>query len=149
MQTAAGRAAWQQHGAAAELAEPKANDDDFWRPGDDWLAGGDTSDEGDESEGAAEAMEEDDAAPAFADVAVLPPPAKVASPPRGRGARGLKSARASRPDPNAVRNSDEKPTRRVPPPRAATTNHTAIVFRAGGNRAATTAQRRQAPGGLS
>jgi len=49
------------------------------------------------------------------------------------GARGSKSARASRPGPDEERNSSEKPTRRVGPPRAASTNHTAIVFRAGGS----------------
>ena len=83
--------------------------------------------------GAAEAMDEDVAAATFDEGAALLPPAKDASPPRGRGVRGSKSARASRPGPDEERNSSEKPTRRVGPPRAASTNHTAIVFRAGGS----------------
>mmetsp|Transcript_82523 Transcript_82523/g.160935 ORF Transcript_82523/g.160935 Transcript_82523/m.160935 type:complete len:135 (-) Transcript_82523:98-502(-) len=102
-------------------------------------------------------MDQDDAADTFAAGAVLPPPpAKGLSPPRRPGARGKKSARASRPSDDDVRNSDEKPARRVAStrnlPRAAATNHTAMdMLRAGGDytAAATAAQRRHAPGGSS
>ena len=104
--------------------------------------------------GAAEAMDEDVAAATFDEGAALLPPAKDASPPRGPGARGMKSARAARPDPE-VRNSADKPARRVAStrrlPRAAATNNTAVdMFRAGGTALPlpprlSTAMRRAAP----
>ena len=100
-----------------------------------------------DSGGAAEAMDEDDAAVTFPEGASLPPLAKDASPPRGRGARGSKSARAARENPDEVRNSGDKPTRRMP--RAAAANNTAVeMIRAGGDRAAaaTAAQHRRAGG---
>jgi hypothetical protein len=103
-----------------------------------------------DSGGAAEAMDEDDAAVTFPEGAPLPPLAKDASPPRGRGARGSKSARAARENPDEVRNSGDKPTRRLP--RAAAANNTAVeMIRAGGysTAAATAAQRRRASGGSS
>ena len=80
------------------------------------------------------------------DVAALPPLAKDASPPRVRVARGAKSERAARPDPGDVRNSGDRPVRRVASfrglPRTAATNNTAVeMLRAGGGRAATAAQR--------
>ena len=104
--------------------------------------------------GAAEAMDEDVAAATFDEGAALLPPAKDASPPRGPGARGMKSARAARPGPEEVCNSVDKPARRVAStrrlPRAAATNNTAVdMFRAGGDRAAAAAQRRHASGGSS
>ena len=104
-----------------------------------------------DSGGAAEAMDEDDAAVTFPEGAPLPPLAKDASPPRGRGARGSKSARAARENPDEVRNSSDKPTRRLPRA-AANNNNTAVeMIRAGGDSpaAATSAQRRRASGGSS
>jgi hypothetical protein len=106
---------------------------------------------------AAEALDQDDAADTFAAGAVLRPPAKGLSPPRRPGARGNKSARASRPSDEDVRNSDEKPARHVASnrnlPRVAATNHTTAIdmLRAGRDdtAAATAAQRRDAPGGSS
>ena len=80
--------------------------------------------------GAAEAVDEDDLAAAVAGDTALPPPAKDVSPPRERGARGMKSVRAARPGSDEVRNSGDKPARRVGLPRAAVTNHTGIVLRA-------------------
>ena len=106
--------------------------------------------------GAAEAMDEDGAAATFDEGAALLPPAKDASPPRGPGARGMKSTRAARPDPEEVRHSADKPARRVAStrrlPRAAATNNAAVdMLRAGGDRAAAAAaaQRRHTSGGLS
>ena len=63
--------------------------------------------------GAAETMDEVGAAATFAEGATLLPLAKEASPPRGPGARGMKSARAARPGPEEVRNSGDKPDRRM------------------------------------
>ena len=106
--------------------------------------------------GAAEAMDKYGAAAASYEGAALLPSAKGASPPRGPGARGMKSARAAGSDPEAVRNSADKydhhvvSTRRLP--RAAATNNTAVeIFRAGENRAAAaaTAQHRHVQGGSS
>jgi hypothetical protein len=77
--------------------------------------------------GAAETMDEVGAAAAFAEGATLLPLAKETSPPRGPGARGMKSARAARPGPEEVRNSGDKPDRRMastlrlPAPRLPTT----------------------------
>ena len=80
------------------------------------------------------------------DVAALPPLAKDASPPRVRVARGAKSERAARPDSGDVRNSGDRPVRRVASfcglPRTAAANNTAVeMLRAGRGRAATAAQR--------
>ena len=100
-----------------------------------------------DSGGAAEAMDEDNAAISSPEGVSLPPLAKDASPPRGCGARGSKSARAARENPDEVRNSGDKPTRRMP--RAAAANNTAVeMIRAGGDRAAaaTAAQHRRAGG---
>jgi hypothetical protein len=109
-----------------------------------------------DSGGAVEAMDEDGAAVTFPEGFPLPPLPKDASPPRGPGARGSKSARAARADPGEVRNSGDKPDRRVAStrrlPRAAAANNMAVgMIRAGGDRAAAAnaAQRRHAPGGSS
>ena len=143
----------QQHGAAAGVAEPKETADDaapVKTVPDDTAAANDPRNAMDGG-GAAESMDEDGAAAAFDEGAALPPPAKDASPPRGSGARGMKSARAARPDHEEVRNSADRPDRRVASdrrlPRAAATNNTAVdMFRAGGDRAAASAaaQRRRA-----
>ena len=104
----------QQHGAAAEVAQPKATPEDVTDVPADAAIAADEARISIDSGGAAEAMDEDYAAVSFPEGVPLPPLAKVASPPRGRGARGSKSARAARPDPEEVRNSGDKPTRRLP-----------------------------------
>ena len=86
--------------------------------------------------GAAETMDEVGAAATFAEGATLLPLAKEASPPRGPGARGVKWARAARPGPEEVRNSGNKPARRVsairlPAPRLPTTWSWTCSARAG------------------
>mmetsp|Transcript_5106 Transcript_5106/g.9715 ORF Transcript_5106/g.9715 Transcript_5106/m.9715 type:complete len:145 (-) Transcript_5106:378-812(-) len=69
--------------------------------------------------GAAETMDEVGIAASLAQGASLPPLAKDASPPRGAGARGMKSTRAARPGPDEVRNNlphnTPKTPRRVTP----------------------------------
>lgn len=157
---AAVRVAQQQHGAAAAVAEPKATPDDAApvKPVPDAaiaVAANEARNAMD-SGGAAEAMDEDDAAATFPEGVPLPPLAKDASPTRGPGARGSKSARAARADPEEVRTSGDKPDRRVAStrrlPRAAAANNMAMdMIRAGGDRAAAAnaAQRRHAPGGSS
>jgi hypothetical protein len=147
---AAVRVALQQHEAAAAVAEPKATPEDATDVLADAAVAADEARIAMDSGGAAEAMDEDDAAVTFPEGAPLPPLAKDASPPRGRGARGSKSARAARENPDEVRNSGDKPTRRLP--RAAAANNTAVeMIRAGGysTAAATAAQRRRASGGSS
>jgi hypothetical protein len=141
------RVALQQHGAAAEVAQPKATPEDATDVPADAAVAADEARIAMDSGGAAEAMDEDDAAVAFPEGVPLPPLAKDASPPRGPGARGTRAARA---DPDEVRNSGDKPTRRMP--RVAAANNTAVeMIRAGGDRAAaaTAAQRRRASGGSS
>ena len=114
----------QQHEAAAAVAEPKATPEDATDVLVDAAVAADEARIAMDSGGAAEAMDEDDAAVTFPEGASLPPLAKDASPPRGRGARGSKSARAARENPDEVRNSGDKPTRRMP--RAAANNNTAV-----------------------
>lgn len=156
------RVAQQQHGAAAAVAEPKATPDDAApvKPVPNAVvavAANEARNAMDEDDGgAAEAMDEDDAAATFPEGVPLPPLAKDASPTRGPGARGSKSARAARADPEEVRTSGDKPDRRVAStrrlPRAAAANNMAMdMIRAGGDRAAAAnaAQRRHAPGGSS
>ena len=128
-------AALREYEDAAGVAEPKATPDDAApaKPVPDDVAATSEARNAIGGGGAAEAMDEDDPAAAVAGDTALPPPAKDVSPPRGRGARGMKSVRAARPGSDEVRNSGDKPARRVGPPRAAATNHTGIVFRAGRN----------------
>mmetsp|Transcript_5105 Transcript_5105/g.9711 ORF Transcript_5105/g.9711 Transcript_5105/m.9711 type:complete len:110 (-) Transcript_5105:31-360(-) len=67
--------------------------------------------------GAAETMDEVGIAASLAQGASLPPLAKDASPPRGAGARGMKSTRAARPGPDEVSNNVPHNTPRNSTPR--------------------------------